>query len=76
MAFFVTKKGGNSTSKSKETERMEIDLLAVGKRVGLSFAEMNELRVKDLLDLAKSYMGKEDEGPREAAQEDIDKFYA
>lgn len=55
---------------------MEIDLLAVGKRVGLSFSEMNELRVKDLLELAKSCTGKEDEGTREATQEDIDKFYA
>lgn len=55
---------------------MEIDLLAVGKRAGLSFVEMNELRVKDLLDLVKSYMGKENEETKEATQDDIDKFFA
>jgi hypothetical protein len=43
--------------------------------VGLSFLEMNELRVVDLLDIAKVYVGKEDDQPREATQSDIDAFY-
>jgi hypothetical protein len=49
--------------------------MAVGKRIGLSFAEMNELRMEDLFDLALSYMGKKNDGPHMATQEDIDAFY-
>jgi len=50
-------------------------VLAVGKRIGLSFAEMNELRVTDLLDLARAYAGAKNDGPRMATQADIDAFY-
>jgi len=49
--------------------------MAVGKRIGLSFAEINELRMADLFDLAQSYMGKKHYGPHMATQEDIDAFY-
>lgn len=49
--------------------------MAVGKRIGLSFAEMNELRVSDLFDLAHSYSGSKNDTPREAEQEDIDAFF-
>lgn len=75
MAFFVVETKGKSKGDSKISTNMEIDLLAVGKRVGLSFMEMNELRVKDLLDLAKSYSGVEDDNSKEATQADIDKFF-
>lgn len=74
MDFFVIETKGKSKS-SKTNSRMEIDILAIGKRVGLSFSEMNDLRVQDLLDLAKSYSG-EKESVREADQDDIDRFYA
>ena len=50
-------------------------MLAIGKRIGLSFAEMNELRVADLFAFARSFMGKKNDGPRMATQEDIDAFY-
>ncbi|NMB42370.1 MAG: hypothetical protein GX996_10635 [Firmicutes bacterium] len=53
-----------------------LDLLALGKRSGLTFEEMNELRVRDLVGLVESYVGTKKEGPREATQEDIDAFYA
>lgn len=54
---------------------MVSDLLAIGKKAGLSFVEMNELSVSDLLDLAKSFSGVKDDTPREAEQADIDAFY-
>ena len=73
-AFFVPESKGQSKS-NPETERLEIRLLALGKRVGLSFAEINELRSVDLIDLVRCYSGAEDDGPREATQDDIDKFY-
>lgn len=43
--------------------------------MGLSFLEMNELRVEDLLDMAGVFSGAEDSGPHEATQADIDAFY-
>ncbi len=54
---------------------MELDLLSLGKHTGLSFAEINELRVKDLLDFVQSYSGKKGDAVRKATQGDIDKFY-
>jgi hypothetical protein len=37
--------------------------------------EINELRVRDLLDLARAFAGVKDEEAREANQADIDAFY-
>lgn len=50
--------------------------MALGKRVGLSFQEINDLTASELIDFARFYSGsEEDEGPREADQDDIDSFY-
>lgn len=49
--------------------------MALGKRVGLSFQEIKDLRASDLIEFARFYSGSEDEGPREADQDDIDAFY-
>ncbi|SDC70047.1 hypothetical protein SAMN02799630_01223 [Paenibacillus sp. UNCCL117] len=54
---------------------MDTELLAVGKRIGLSLMEINELRVADLFDIAKAYTGNQDEEAKEADQADIDAFY-
>lgn len=59
----------------RNNERYEIDLLAIAKGVRLSFAELNELRVVDLIDFAEVFFTVEDDAPREATQEDIDAFY-
>jgi len=48
----------------------------MGKRAGLSFTEMNELRIQDLLDYVRAYTGQKDDAPRMATQADIDAFYA
>lgn len=56
--------------------RLDLELLAIGKRTGLSFEEMNELRASDLLEYAEFYTGKTSEESREATQEDIDAFYS
>jgi hypothetical protein len=53
-------------------------MLALAKRVGLTFTELNELRVADLFDFADSYFGLAggaNEVAREATQADIDAFY-
>ncbi|MNR93711.1 hypothetical protein D3C72_247710 [compost metagenome] len=54
---------------------MEIELLALGKKIGLTFSEINELRVNDLFEVAKCFSGIEDDKPQEATQSDIDAFY-
>lgn len=43
--------------------------------MNLSFVELNELRVVDLVELGDAYYGKKDDKPREATQEDIDAFF-
>lgn len=76
MGFLVAEESQDQES-SREIDRLDIELIALGKRTGLSFAEMNELTAQDLLDYIKAYTGtneKEDK-PRMATQEDIDAFY-
>jgi len=52
----------------------------IGKRAGLSFDEMNELTVNDLLKYVNIYVdtvtGKEKPRRRMATQADIDAFFA
>jgi hypothetical protein len=55
---------------------MELDLLAIAKRAGLSFMEANEFTVQELLDYVHAFTGAKDARPRMATQADIDKFYA
>lgn len=57
-------------------DRLDLELLAIGKRTGLSFAEMNEFRSSDLLAYADIYTGSKKDKPRKATQKDIDKFFA
>lgn len=50
-------------------------MIALAKRIGLSFTELNELRVADLFALADSYFGVKNEDSHEATQDDIDAFF-
>lgn len=75
MAFFVKETKGTSKH-HRDPKRLDLELLALGKRSRLSFAEINELRVSDLLAYVGAYTGAQDDGPRKATQNDIDKFYA
>lgn len=54
---------------------LAIRTLAIGKRIGLTFEEINILRVTDLFELANDYLGKKNDGPRMATQDDIDAFF-
>jgi hypothetical protein len=60
----------------EQPERLDLELIAIGKRSGLSFSEMNELRVRDLLAYADIYIGKKEKKARMATQEDIDRFFS
>lgn len=67
-------------TETKPPERSDLELLAIGKRAGLSFEEINEFRVRDLVAyvdiiIATSTKSKKKK-PREATQADIDAFYS
>jgi len=50
-------------------------LIAIGKRTGLSFAEINEFRVSDLLEYVDIYTGHKKQESKMATQADIDAFF-
>jgi len=50
---------------------MALEWLLVGKKLGLSFEEMNELRIRDIALMADIMVG---ETVSEATQEDIDRL--
>jgi hypothetical protein len=56
---------------------MDLELLAIGKKAGLTFDEMNLLRVRDLLKFVQIYTGsgnEETETVRQATQADFDRW--
>ncbi len=73
---FLVEETRSKPSKELPPGNLDIDVLVMGKRTGLSFAEINELRVRDLIEFVGAYTGKRDDKPRKATQEDIDKFFA
>lgn len=48
----------------------------MGKKAGLSLAEINEFRIRDLADYVEIFTGSKKEKPRMATQEDIDRLLA
>jgi hypothetical protein len=76
--FFVeeAEQNENNSIVTEKPERLDLELLVIGKRTGLSFVEINELRVRDLLTYADIYMGDKKPRRRIATQEDIDRFFA
>ena len=65
----------NGEPSDTEPDRMDLELLAIGKKAGLTFDEMNLLRVRDLLKYVQIYTGN-DEGTevRQATQADFDRW--
>lgn len=78
MDFFAeeSERKENNDTAYEQPERLDLELLAIGKRTGLSFSEMNELRVRDLLAYADIYIGDKKQKTRMATQADIDAFFA
>lgn len=76
MGFFVEAEETLETQSDVQPARFDLKLLAVGKCAGLSFEEINELRIRDLLayvdELAEDHKSKS----RMATQADIDAFFA
>lgn len=66
----------NDTDDYIEPERFDLALLAIGKRAGLGFVEINEFRASDLFAYAREFAGARRDKPKQATQADIDKFYS
>jgi len=68
--------GEPTDTEAEPPERLDLDLLVVGKRMGLSFDEMNMFRVRDLLKFIHIYAGEKDDQNtvRQAGQADFDAF--
>jgi len=67
----------NGELSDTEPDRMDLELLSIGKKAGLSFDEMNLLRVRDLLKYVQIYTGSGDEETetvRQATQTDFDRW--
>ena len=66
----------NGEPSDTEPDRMDLELLAIGKKAGLTFDEMNLLRVRDLLKFVQIYTGnnEETETVRQATQADFDRW--
>jgi hypothetical protein len=81
-AFFVeeAEPQQNDDTVYEPPERPDLELLVIGKRAGLSFDEMNELTVNDLIKFTNIYVdmatNKRKPRRRMATQADIDAFFA
>ena len=65
----------NGEPSDTEPDRMGLELLAIGKKAGLSFDEMNLFRVRDLLEFVQIYTGNDEETEvRQATQADFDRW--
>lgn len=60
----------------EEPDRMDLELLAIGKKAGLSFEEINMFRVRDLVKYVNIFTGADKNKPRKATQADIDTFFS
>ncbi len=67
---------GEATDTDAEPpERLDLDLLVIGKKMGLSFDEMNMFRVRDLIKFVRIYTGNDEETEvRQATQADFDRW--
>lgn len=66
----------NNKSESEPVENVEIVLLVMAKRVGLSFIELNELSLNDVLIFSRLFFGVKSKQAKKAAQADIDRLLA
>ena len=67
--------GEPTDTEAEPPERLDLDLLVVGKKMGLSFDEMNMFRVRDLIKFVRIYTGNDEETEvRQANQADFDRW--
>jgi hypothetical protein len=79
MAFFVEKnlEENQRQNKNRETDdKLHLIIIAMSKKMNMSFEELNQFRVKDFLETFNIFTGKSNQSnsnkPRKANQADID----
>jgi hypothetical protein len=82
MAFFVPEnlEENQSQNKNRETnDKLHLIIIAMSKKMNMSFEELNQFRVKDFLETFDIFTGKSNRNdlktkkePRKATQKDID----
>lgn len=55
-------------------EDLELSIIVTAKKAGLSFVELNDLRVRDYIKFMEIFTGETENKPRQATQDDIDRF--
>lgn len=53
---------------------LELSIIVTAKKAGLSFVELNDLRVCDYIKFIEIYTGEAENKPRQATQDDIDRL--
>lgn len=77
MPPFVTSQKLKKNSKPVPKDfNYEVSILVMAKQTGLSFDELNMMTLQEFVDYIDLWVGDEDNEPRNATQEDIDKFYS
>ncbi len=74
-AFFVEGDPADSGGSGPTPDRIDLEWLAVGKKAGLTLAEIGELRIRDLVAYVEIYRGTSRTRARVATQRDIDAFF-
>jgi len=64
----------NKANKNIDNDDAEIGILVTAKRMGLGFDELNLFSLDDYLAFVEKFVGKEENGTRQASQEDINRF--
>ena len=64
----------NKANKNIDNDDTEIGILVTAKRMGLGFDELNLFSLDDYLAFVEKFVGKEENGTRQATQSDIEKF--
>lgn len=68
------KKQNNNDLKEDFFEDLELSIIVTAKKAGLSFVELNELRVCDYIKFMEIYTGEIENKPKQATQDDIDRL--
>ena len=68
--------GEPTDTDAEPPDRLDLELLVVGKKMGLSFDEINMFRVRDLIKFVRIYTGNDEETEtvRQATQADFDRW--
>lgn len=74
LTVFFVEAEGSSDAGEAEPERMDLELLVLGKKAGLTFAEINMFRVRDLIKFVRIYTDNDEDTVKQATQADFDSF--